>query len=136
MCIHSQSSLSTFENCPRQYWYQFIGKPPVERVDTIEASLGSRVHDTLETRSGGLGPHPALSQGEREKERWTGAAARQVLRYKNWIVQHLAEGRKVRGIIVAQHISEKVLYFLLSDRDVSVREYEIELRLKDVPELQ
>lgn len=64
------------------------------------------------------------------------AVAGQVLRYKNWVARHLAEGRKVRGIIVAQHVSEKVLYSLLSDRDVSVREYEIQLRLKDVPGLE
>jgi hypothetical protein len=66
MRIHSNSSLGSFENCPRQYWYQYIGKPPVERVDTIEAFLGTCVHETLRARSGGLGPHPALSQGERE----------------------------------------------------------------------
>jgi hypothetical protein len=53
MGIHSHSSLGSFENCPRQYWYQYIGKPPVERVDTIEAFLGKRVHEALETRSGG-----------------------------------------------------------------------------------
>jgi len=48
MRIHSHSSLGSFENCPRQYWYQYIGKPPVERVDTIEAFLGTCVHETLE----------------------------------------------------------------------------------------
>jgi RecB family exonuclease len=48
MRIHSHSSLGSFENCPRQYWYQYIGKPPVERVDTIEAFLGTCVHKTLE----------------------------------------------------------------------------------------
>ena len=67
MRIHSHSSLGSFESCPRQYWYQYIGKPPVERVDTIEAFLGKRVHETLETRNGGLSPHPALPRkGERE----------------------------------------------------------------------
>jgi hypothetical protein len=66
MRIHSHSSLGSFENCPRQYWYQYIGKPDVERVDTIEAFLGRCVHETLETRSGGLSPRPALSRGERE----------------------------------------------------------------------
>jgi len=68
MRIHSHSSLGYFESCPRQYWYQYIGKPPVERVDTIEALLGTCVHETLETRSGGLSPHPTLSHGERESE--------------------------------------------------------------------
>jgi hypothetical protein len=49
MRIHSHSSLGSFENCPRQYWYQYIGKPAVERVDTIEAFSGTCVHETLET---------------------------------------------------------------------------------------
>jgi len=49
MRIHSHSSLGYFESCPRQYWYQYIGKPPVERVDTIEAFLGKRAHEALET---------------------------------------------------------------------------------------
>ena len=49
MRIHSHSSLGSFETCPRQYWYQYIGKPDVERVDTIEAFLGTCVHETLET---------------------------------------------------------------------------------------
>jgi len=66
MRIHSHSSLGPFENCPRQYWYQYIGKPDVERVDTIEASLGTCVHETLEARSDGLSPHPTLSQRERD----------------------------------------------------------------------
>jgi hypothetical protein len=66
MRIHSHSSLGSFENCPRQYWYQYIGKPDVERVDTIEAFLGKRVHETLEARSVGWDPHPALSRWERE----------------------------------------------------------------------
>jgi len=65
MRIHSHSSLGSFENCPRQYWYQYIGKPPVERVDTIEAFLGTYVHETLEKRSGGLSPSPRpLPEGE------------------------------------------------------------------------
>ena len=63
------------------------------------------------------------------------SVAGQVLRYKNWVAKHLAEGHKVRGIIVARHISERVLYSLLSDPDVSVREYEIEVRLRNVPGL-
>lgn len=48
MRIHSHSSLGSFENCPRQYRYQYIGKPDVEKVDTIEAFLGTCVHEALE----------------------------------------------------------------------------------------
>jgi endonuclease len=63
------------------------------------------------------------------------AVAGQVLRYKNWVARHLAEGRKTRGLVVAQHVSDKVRYALLSEADVSVREYELEIRFKDVPPL-
>ena len=48
MPIYSHSRLSTFETCPRQYWYAYIGRPEIEKVDTVEAFLGSRVHDALE----------------------------------------------------------------------------------------
>ena len=48
MPIYSHSRLGTFENCPRQYWFAYIEKPDIVRVDTIEAFLGSRVHDVLE----------------------------------------------------------------------------------------
>ena len=48
MTIYSHSRLSTFETCPRRYWYGYIDQPDVERVDTVEAFLGSRVHDALE----------------------------------------------------------------------------------------
>jgi len=52
MRIHSHSSLGSFENCPRQYWYQYIGKPPVERVDTIEAPVAELHHGCRSPRSG------------------------------------------------------------------------------------
>jgi putative RecB family exonuclease len=48
MRIYSHSSLGSFETCPRQFWYRYIGKPDIEKVETIEAFLGSRVHETLE----------------------------------------------------------------------------------------
>jgi putative RecB family exonuclease len=48
MRIYSHSSLGSFETCPRQFWYRYIGKPEIEKVETIEAFLGKRVHETLE----------------------------------------------------------------------------------------
>lgn len=53
MRIYSHSSLGSFETCPRQFWYRYIGKPEIEKVETIEAFLGSRVHETCRVRSGG-----------------------------------------------------------------------------------
>ncbi len=43
----SHSRLSTYEQCPLQYKYRYVDKIKRE-VETIEAFMGSRVHDTLE----------------------------------------------------------------------------------------
>jgi putative RecB family exonuclease len=48
MRIYSHSALESFEKCPRQYWYRYIGKPEVEKEQTVEAFLGICVHKTLE----------------------------------------------------------------------------------------
>ena len=60
------------------------------------------------------------------------SAAGQVLRYKNWVRKHMAEDKGVRGIIIAQHVSEKLLYAIVSDPEISAKEYEIHLKLRDV----
>jgi len=44
----SNSKLSTFEQCPLRYKYQYIDRVEVEELDTIEAFMGSRVHGALE----------------------------------------------------------------------------------------
>ncbi len=48
MEVYSHSKLSTFEQCPLKYKFRYIDKikPKIEK--TIEAHLGSAVHDTLE----------------------------------------------------------------------------------------
>jgi len=48
MPLYSHSRLSSYENCPRQFAFRYIEKPDIEKRDTIEAFLGSRVHETLE----------------------------------------------------------------------------------------
>ncbi len=48
MPLYSHSKLSTFQNCPRQYWFRYIEKPDIEKVDSIEAFMGTRCHDALE----------------------------------------------------------------------------------------
>ena len=49
MRTYSHSALESFENCPRQFWYRYIGKPEVAREQTVEAFLGTCVHETLES---------------------------------------------------------------------------------------
>jgi putative RecB family exonuclease len=48
MTVYSHSRLSTFETCPLQYKFKYIDKIKPLFENTIEAFMGSRVHDTLE----------------------------------------------------------------------------------------
>ena len=43
----SHSSLSSFENCPRRYWFRYVRRIRVDR-EGIEAFVGKRVHEILE----------------------------------------------------------------------------------------
>ncbi len=48
MPTYSHSKLETFENCPMRYKLQYIDKVEVEEFVSIEAFMGSLVHETLE----------------------------------------------------------------------------------------
>jgi putative RecB family exonuclease len=48
MAMYSHSKLSTFEQCPLKYKFRYIDKIIPEIEKTIEAHLGTAVHDTLE----------------------------------------------------------------------------------------
>jgi len=48
MSIYSHSRLSCFEDCPQKYKLHYIDRVETEIEESIEAFLGSRVHDTLE----------------------------------------------------------------------------------------
>lgn len=48
MALFSHSRLAAYETCPLQYKYAYIDKIEVEKKDTVEAFLGSRVHEALE----------------------------------------------------------------------------------------
>src|SRR6266571_9271977 len=46
--VYSHSRLSTYEKCPLQYRYRYLDR--IKRdTQSIEAFLGNRVHDVLET---------------------------------------------------------------------------------------
>ena len=47
MPIYSHSRLSTFEQCPQRFKFQYLDRLTPD-FESIEAFLGSRVHDTLE----------------------------------------------------------------------------------------
>ncbi|HKL24103.1 MAG TPA: PD-(D/E)XK nuclease family protein [Candidatus Nanoarchaeia archaeon] len=46
--IYSHSKIQAFEQCPLRYKYKYIDKHKPDIEKTIEAHLGSSVHDTLE----------------------------------------------------------------------------------------
>jgi putative RecB family exonuclease len=48
MTVYSHSRLSCYEQCPQKFKLQYIDKVETETEDTVEAFLGSQVHETLE----------------------------------------------------------------------------------------
>jgi len=48
MTQYSHSKIGTYETCPLQYKYQYIDKIKTDRKDSVEAFMGSRVHETYE----------------------------------------------------------------------------------------
>jgi putative RecB family exonuclease len=48
MPAYSHSRLESYENCPRQYKLQYLDKIEIEETESVEAFLGSRVHEALE----------------------------------------------------------------------------------------
>jgi putative RecB family exonuclease len=48
MTVYSHSRLSTYENCPLKYRLRYIDKVIIDEAETIEAFMGSRVHEVLE----------------------------------------------------------------------------------------
>ena len=48
MPVYSHSRLSSYENCPLLYKYSYVEKVKLEHVETVEAFMGSRVHEALE----------------------------------------------------------------------------------------
>lgn len=48
MTIYSHSRISTFEQCPLKFKYNYIDKIKTDIENTIEAFMGSLVHDALE----------------------------------------------------------------------------------------
>ena len=56
----------------------------------------------------------------------------QIMRYVGWVKRHLANRKPVRGLIIARHISDRIRYALADVPNISAREYELNIILKDV----
>ncbi len=62
------------------------------------------------------------------------AVVGQILRYKGWVKRHLAEGRPVRGIIIAQHMSDRVQYAAAEAGELELKEYSLSITVTSVSE--
>lgn len=60
------------------------------------------------------------------------AVVGQILRYIGWVRRHLAQGRRVRGIVVAQEISEALRYAIGTVPDVTLKTYALAISFGDV----
>jgi len=60
----------------------------------------------------------------------------QVLRYMGWVKAEMAElDEKVQGLIIAREANQKLLYALNAAKDVDLKQYEVEFKLRDAPKL-
>lgn len=57
-------------------------------------------------------------------------AVGQLLRYMGWIKMKLAKDKKVKGVLVANKMDEKIKYAILSTNDIELFEYELKFELK------
>lgn len=64
MALYSHSRISCFEQCPLKFRFSYIDKIETEVEETIEAFLGSRVHEALEKLYTCLKFQKLLSPGE------------------------------------------------------------------------
>ncbi len=61
------------------------------------------------------------------------AALGQVLAYINSIRRHIAQGKKVRGIIIADDFDTKLRYAVSETPSVSLKKYEVSFTFTDIP---
>ncbi|MCD6591018.1 MAG: PD-(D/E)XK nuclease family protein [Candidatus Aenigmarchaeota archaeon] len=47
MKLYSHSRIKTFETCPLMYKFEYVDKLQIEEFESIEAFLGSRVHEAM-----------------------------------------------------------------------------------------
>lgn len=59
----------------------------------------------------------------------------QIMRYVSWVKRHLAKGKKVRGLIIAKSIPDKIRYALADSENIEAHEYNMNISLKPVPHI-
>jgi len=95
MPLWSHSRIQAFQQCPRKYAFRYLEKPEVESTDSIEAFLGSRVHEALEQLYRDVRMTKATSEAELLSE------------YEKLWLKHFHDGiRIVRRRYSAEHYYE------------------------------
>jgi hypothetical protein len=69
---------------------------------------------------------------ELKASRGADAACGQLLRYKGWVRQYLAHGKKARGVIIANRITDRIRYAIREVSDVGLMEYTLDVTLRQV----
>jgi hypothetical protein len=93
----------------------------------VEFPVGGRFIDVLAVDSAG-----DFVVIELKVSRGYDRAIGQILRYMGWIEKNLAGNKRVRGVIVANEISEDLKLAASRIQDVSLMEYEISFQLKPI----
>lgn len=57
----------------------------------------------------------------------------QLMRYKGWLKRHRANSASIRGVIIARHISDRIRYAVADTPDITLKEYDLKLELREVP---
>jgi hypothetical protein len=56
----------------------------------------------------------------------------QILRYMGWVKKNIAKDKKVKGVIVAKNVDEKLKYAASMVPDVNLFEYKLDFKIKEV----
>jgi hypothetical protein len=63
------------------------------------------------------------------------ASTGQLLKHRTWVRRHLASGKPIRSYLVGSSIPEHVRYSFADNEDVFLKEYDLSIRLKDIPKI-
>lgn len=70
-----------------------------------------------------------------EGDNFPDVSSGQILKYRNWVRRHLAQGKPVRSYLVGSQIPDHVRYSLADCDDLFLKEYDLSLSLRDVPKI-
>lgn len=66
-------------------------------------------------------------------DRFTDVSSGKILKYRNWVRRHLASGKKVCGYLIGSEIPEHIRYSLADCEEIYLREYDLSIKLKNIP---